>query len=61
MNTLTAEKVIVYPNHALTESDEEAQLSHEKNPANPGSLTFHCTGWIIGILIVVYYNPHITG
>ena len=32
------------------------QLSHEKNP-----LTFHYTGCLIGILIIVYYNPHITG
>ena len=27
-------------------------MSHEKNP-----LTFHCTGCLRGILIVVYYNP----
>ena len=32
------------------------QLSHEKNPP-----TFHYTGWLIGILILVYYNPYITG
>ncbi len=31
-------------------------MSHEKNP-----LTFHYTGCLIGILIMVYYNPHITG
>ena len=31
-------------------------LSHEKNPP-----TFHYTGWLIGILIMVYYNPNITG
>ena len=34
-------------------------VSHEKN-----HLTFHYTGWfigIIGILIMVYYNPYITG
>ena len=23
--------------------------------------TFHYTGWLIGILIMVYYNPYITG
>ena len=23
--------------------------------------TFHCTGWLIGILIMLYYNPYITG
>ena len=27
-------------------------LSHEKKPP-----TFHYTGWLIGILIMVYYNP----
>ena len=31
-------------------------MSHEKNP-----LTFHYAGWLIGILIMVYYNPHIIG
>ena len=31
-------------------------LSHEKNPP-----TFHCTGLLIGILIMVYYSPYITG
>ena len=28
------------------------QVSHEKKPP-----TFHYTGWLIGILIMVYYNP----
>ena len=32
------------------------QVSHEKNPP-----TFHYTGWLIGILIMAYYNPYITG
>ncbi len=32
------------------------QMSHEKNPP-----TFHYTGWLIGILTMVYYNPNITG
>ena len=31
-------------------------MSHETNPP-----TFHYTGWLIGILIMAYYNPHITG
>ena len=31
-------------------------IEPRKNP-----LTFHCTGCLIGILIMVYYNPHITG
>ena len=32
------------------------ELSHEKNPP-----TFHYTGWLIGILIMVYYNLYRTG
>ncbi len=31
-------------------------VSHEKNLP-----TFHYTGWLIGILIMAYYNPYITG
>ena len=31
-------------------------VSHEKNP-----LTFHYTAWLIGILLMVYYNTYITG
>ena len=31
-------------------------MSHEKN-----LVTFHYTGWLIGILIMVHYNPYITG
>ena len=31
-------------------------VSHEENP-----LTFHYSGCLIGILIMVYYNPYITG
>ena len=34
----------------------ERQGSHEKKPP-----TFHYTGWLIGILTMVYYNPYITG
>ena len=33
-----------------------SQLSHEKT-----LITFHYTGWLIGVLIMVYYNPYITG
>ena len=29
-------------------------VSHEKSPP-----TFHSTGWLIGILIMVYHNPGI--
>ena len=35
---------------------EFQQMSNEKNPP-----TFYYTGWLIGILIMVYYNPYITG
>ena len=37
--------------------DCERHVSHEKRPG----LTFRYTGWLIGILLMVYYNPHITG
>ena len=37
------------------EKELQSQMSHEKNP-----LTFHYTGCLIEILIMVYYNPHIT-
>ena len=36
--------------------DCESHVSHEKNPP-----TFRYTGWLIGILLMVYFNPHITG
>ena len=31
-------------------------VTHKKNPS-----TFHYTGWLIGILIMVYYNPYLSG
>ena len=34
----------------------QSHMSHEKKPP-----TFHYTGWLIGILIMVYYNPYVTG
>ena len=40
----------------LEKSDVKFDMSHEKNPP-----TFHYTGWLIGILIMVYDNPYITG
>ena len=36
--------------------NNQKHLSHEKKP-----LTFHYTGCLIGILIMVQYNPHMTG
>ena len=35
---------------------EGLELSHEKN-----TLTFHYTGWLIGILIIVYDDPYVIG
>ena len=40
----------------VTQKDHISQMSHEKNP-----LTFHFTGCLMGLLIMAYYNPHITG
>ena len=34
----------------------QSHMSHEKKTP-----TFHYTGWLIGILIMVHYNPYITG
>ena len=39
-----------------TTMTSKEHLSHEKKPP-----TFHYTGWLIEILIMVYYNPYITG
>ena len=44
------------PNHVPKSWEPILQVSHEKTPP-----TFHYTGWLIGILIMVYYNPYITG
>ena len=44
-----------YPK-SLNSLQSTIQLSHERNP-----LTFHCAGCLIGILIMVDYNPHIGG
>ena len=38
------------------ENSIRIHMSHKKKPP-----TFHYTGWLIGILIMVYYNPYITG
>ena len=35
----------------------QVYLRHEKKTPP----TFHYTGWLNGILIMVYYNPYITG
>ena len=62
---------ITWPNHELSKAILVNVVSHashvslhqkqgtwatKKNP-----LTFHYTGWLIGILIMVYSNPHIIG
>ena len=36
-------------------------LCHIFQSFQPVSLIFHYTGWLIGILIMGYYNPHIIG
>ena len=32
----------------------------QTEPQKKNGLTFHYTGWLIGILIMVHYNPYIT-
>ena len=36
--------------------EKPTHLSLEKHPP-----TFHYTGWLVGILMMVYYNPYIIG
>ncbi len=38
----------------FTTTSQPFQLSHEKKTP-----TFHYTGWLIGILIMVYYSPYL--
>ena len=45
-----------YKENHIGVDGNRGKLSHEKNPP-----TFHYTGWLIGILIMAYYNPYITG
>ena len=33
----------------------------EPRKKNTLIITFHYTGWLIGILILAYYNPYLTG
>ena len=40
------------PWYTVNNNLKQIQVSHEKNPP-----TFYYTGWLIGILIMVYYNP----
>ena len=40
----------------ISEPSTFSNMSNEKT-----LLTFHYTGWLIGILIMAYYNPYITG
>jgi len=44
------------PSSLMTQLNPENQVSHEKNPP-----TFHYTGWLIGIPIMVCSNPYIIG
>ncbi len=47
---------IILIQHEITVVQYKIDVSHEKK--HP---TFHYTGWLMGILIMVYYNPYITG
>ena len=52
----TRNKKQQYDEEQVRTNERDLPVSHEKNP-----LTFHCTDCLIGILIMVYYNPHVTG
>ena len=45
-----------FQNHSLWRNHLGSVWAPKKNP-----LTFHSTGWLIGILLMVYYNIYITG
>ena len=45
-----------HENEGLKLAESHKKMSQEKIPP-----TFHYTGWLIGILTMVYYNPYITG
>ncbi len=49
-----------WPRTGLVMQDIRSSF-HPTEPRKKPGLTFHCTGCLIGILIMVYYNPHITG
>ena len=36
--------------------DDQKTSTHEPGKKPP---TFHCIGWLIGVLIMAYYNPYI--
>ena len=58
----TGEKIssqpLIFPRVQLAVTTRSPFLTGEprKNPP-----TFHYTGWLIGILTMVYYNPYIAG
>lgn len=51
------------PHHHLSAVYFALKRNHSKNTCEPwkNPLTFHDTGRFIGILIMVYYNPNMTG
>ena len=55
-STSTQNKSIQSNTCELSEDSPKGHVSHKEKPS-----TFHYTGWLSGILIMVYYNPHITG
>ena len=49
-----------YPKPITSTTHRMVVCSCEQRKNPPTSPTFHYTGWLIGILIMAYYNPYIT-
>ena len=50
------------PKHHQKQPQEMAMCPLPREPRKKKkTLTFHYTGWLIGILIMISYNPYITG
>ncbi len=59
--------VIISPRNVWTENVFNDSHPKTQRPSTTAwaviktLVTFHHTGWLIGILIIAYYNPHIVG
>ena len=56
---------VIMENHHLSQLKSTTKIGEpsfrNSNERQKNTLTFHYTGRIIGILIMVYYDPQITG
>ena len=50
-----------YLNLGFNQKDTGSEIGRENWATKQTLTTFHYTGWFIGILVMVYYNPYKTG